>query len=160
MARRLSRDKRPALPEEYPRDRCGEPPTPELLLAVKQFNTREYFECHETLEAIWLREPEVVRTLYKGVLQVGVGCFHLLRDNYRGASVKLQSGRAYLEPFAPECMGINVGKLIDDTTTLLAAVVACGSHGTQQVDRMLLPTIELNPHTDSEESDPGGMTGK
>src|SRR5689334_1346778 len=50
-------------------DACQEPPPPELLHGIEQFNHREYFECHETLENIWNREARPIRTLYKGILQ-------------------------------------------------------------------------------------------
>jgi predicted metal-dependent hydrolase len=34
------------------------------LRGIEQFNRREYFECHETLELIWNAEPCPIRTLY------------------------------------------------------------------------------------------------
>lgn len=130
-------------PEEQPAARCGEPPSPELLRAVAQFNAQEYFECHETLEAIWNAEPGPIRVLYKGILQVGVGCYHLLRHNYRGAVLKLQTGADYLEPYAPACMGIEVARLIADARRLRAALVALGPERFEQVDRALVPRVRL-----------------
>jgi uncharacterized protein len=135
-------------PPEDPAARCAEPPLLELLHAVKQFNAREYFECHETLEHIWIAEPGPVRTLYKGILQVGVGCLHLLRGNYRGAIIKLQSGADYLEPFAPRCMGIEVGRLIADARRLRAELVARGPERLAEVDLALLPLVHLRPQHD------------
>jgi hypothetical protein len=44
--------------------RCGEASSPGLLRGIEQFNQREYFECHETLELIWHAEPGPIRTLY------------------------------------------------------------------------------------------------
>ncbi len=129
-----------------PAARCGEPPSRELLHAVEQFNAREYFECHETLEAIWIAEPGPIRTLYKGILQVGVGCLHLLRGNYRGATIKLQSGADYLEPFVPRCMGVEVARLIADARRLRAELVACGPERLAEVDRALLPQVHLTAH--------------
>lgn len=123
--------------------RCGEQPSPGLVHAVVQFNRREFFECHETLEAIWNAEPGPIRVLYKGILQVGVGCYHLLRRNYRGALIKLQSGADYLEPFAPRCMGVEVGRLIADARRLRAALVALGPERLLEVDLALIPTVHL-----------------
>ncbi len=132
-----------AEPAPRPAARCGEPPSRELLHAVEQFNAREYFECHETLEAIWIVEPGPIRTLYKGILQVGVGCLHLLRGNYRGATIKLQSGADYLEPFAPRCMGVEVARLIADARRLRAELVAHGPERLAEVDRALLPQVHF-----------------
>lgn len=112
---------------------------------MEQFNRREYFECHETLENIWIVEPNPIRTLYKGILQVGVGCYHLLRHNYRGAIIKLQSGADYLEQFAPRCMGIDVQRLIADARRLRAALVALGPEHFLEVDQSLIPEVHLTP---------------
>jgi hypothetical protein len=67
MSERCFSSRRAPGPEDQPAARCGEPPSPELLRAVEQLNTREYFECHETLEAIWNAEPGPIRVLYKGI---------------------------------------------------------------------------------------------
>src|SRR5215831_2893046 len=123
--------------------RCGEPPSPGLLRGIEQFNRREYFECHETLELIWNAEPGPIRTLYKGILQVGVGCYHLLRHNYRGATIKLQSGADYLEQFAPVCKNVEVERLIGDARFLRSALVALGPHRFLEVDLALLPRVYL-----------------
>jgi predicted metal-dependent hydrolase len=118
-----------------------EEPPPELLRGIEQFNHREYFECHETLEGIWIKEPRPIRTFYKGVLQVGVGCYHLLRGNYRGAVIKLDSGARYLEPFTPRCMGVDVKRLITDAWTLHATITQLGPEHFREVDLSLLPLI-------------------
>lgn len=124
-------------------DRCTDPPNAALLRGIDLFNHHEYFACHEVLEDAWNAERGAVRTLYKGILQVGVGCYHLLRHNYVGATAKLHSGAEYLAPFAPVCMQVDVARLIADALRLLAAVVAAGPAHTAAVDRALLPVITL-----------------
>lgn len=122
-------------------DRCTDPPNAELLQGIDLFNRQEYFACHEVLEDAWNVERGEVRILYKGILQVGVGCYHLLRHNYRGATAKLRSGADYLTPFAPVCMHVDVTRLIADALTLLHAVEAVGPSHTADVDRAMLPII-------------------
>ncbi len=129
-------------PQEVDERRNEEPPEA-LLKGIEQFNAREYFECHETLETLWKAEPHSIRTLYKGILQVGVGCYHLLRGNYRGALMKLQSGADYLEFFAPVCMSVEVRRLIDDARRLRAALHALGPDHFREVDLALLPRVSL-----------------
>jgi hypothetical protein len=123
--------------------RCADAPSPRLLHAIEQFNYREYFECHETLEGIWNDEPGPVRVLYKGILQIGVGCYHLLRGNYRGAILKLRTGTDYLEAFAPDCMTIQVAQLIADAHQLRSAIIALGPDRLREVDLLLLPRIQV-----------------
>lgn len=98
--------------------RCEEPPPPALLLGIEEFNRQEFFEQHETLEAIWINEPDDVRYLYQGILQVGVGFYHWRRGNWRGAVAKLGQGLAKLDPYRPACMTINVERLVRETATL------------------------------------------
>lgn len=138
-------------------ERCNEGPSAGLLEGIALFNQQEYFNCHEVLEDAWnvelgrksppfpLASPPDGRcaNLYKGVLQIGVGCYHLLRRNYRGAMIKLQTGADYLEPFAPMCMGVDIARLIADARVLRAAVEAAGPEQTASVDRALLPIILL-----------------
>ncbi|MFI5274161.1 MAG: DUF309 domain-containing protein [Ktedonobacterales bacterium] len=145
--------RQPIPPELYPAERCAGPPPDGLLTGIAQFNQREYFACHETLEQVWNAEPGPIRTLYKGILQVGVGCYHLLRGNYRGATIKLRTGADYLAPFAPGCMGVEVGALIADALRLRAAVVVLGPERIGEVDLALLPRITLAPGT-ARENDP------
>jgi predicted metal-dependent hydrolase len=115
-----------------------------LLHGIAQFNAREYFEAHETLENLWNAEPEIHRVFYKGILQVGVGCYHFLRGNYRGALLKLEAGANYLMPFAPRFMGVDVARLIADARRLHAAIRDAGPDGLDRVDRALLPDIALD----------------
>ena len=49
------------------------PPPPLLVEGVRLFNAGRWFEAHEVLEDAWRAEPEDVRRLYQGLLQVGVG---------------------------------------------------------------------------------------
>jgi predicted metal-dependent hydrolase len=144
---------------------CDRPSPPALLKGIEQFNDREYFECHETLEALWnIERAQAAQAskaidqgtsgilycdnLYKGILQVGVGCYHLLRHNYHGATIKLQSGADYLEPFAPRCMGVEVGQLIADARRLRAELVALGRERFEDVDLSLLPLVRLTAEPD------------
>lgn len=48
--------------------------------AVLLFNRREYFECHDVLESIWLQAEEPARTLVHAILQCAVGFHHLLNQ--------------------------------------------------------------------------------
>jgi uncharacterized protein len=98
--------------------RCDDPPPPALLAGIDQFNRQEFFEQHETLEAIWIVEADAVRYLYQGILQVGVGFYHWRRGNWRGAIAKLRQGLAKLEPYRPACMTIDVERLVVETVEL------------------------------------------
>ena len=112
-----------------PSDRCADPPPESLLLGIEQFNRHEFFEQHETLEAIWIKEPDPVRYLYQGILQVGVGFYHWRRRNWRGAVAKLRQGLEKLEPYRPTCMTIDVERLVIETASLYRELERQGPGG-------------------------------
>lgn len=98
--------------------RCDDAPPDALLHGIDEFNRQEFFEQHETLEEIWIHEPDAVRYLYQGILQIGVGFYHWRRGNWRGAVAKLGHGLAKLEPYRPGCMTIDVERLVQETAVL------------------------------------------
>lgn len=135
----------PIIKKEPPRrsTRCDDAPPPLLLEGIAQFNAGEYWECHETLETIWRVEPDHIRYLYQGILQVGVGFYHLRRGNWRGAVNKLRSGLAYLEPSAPTCMGIDVARLRAEAGNILAQLEGLGPSRTEELGTDALPQVRV-----------------
>lgn len=120
---------------------CLEPAPARLLEAVAQFNRGEFFEQHETLEALWRDEPRDVRYLYQGILQIGVAFHHVRRLNYHGAVYMLARGADYLRPFAPSCQGVNVVALLESTRRALAEVERLGPGRLGEFDWSLAPTV-------------------
>ena len=132
--------------------RCADLPSPEFIHGLEQFNRGEFFAQHETLETLWIAERDDVRSLYKGILQVGVGFHHLLdRHNYRGAVIKLDSGCRWLRAFQPRCRGVEVAQLIADTQRALAQLVALGPERISEFDRKLVVKIQYSQHQPVEE---------
>jgi uncharacterized protein len=105
-----------------PSTRCAEAPPPALLAGIAQFNAGQFWHCHETLEALWRGEPDPIRSLYQGILLIGVGYYHLERGNERGAITKLEQGLARLAPFRPGCLGVDVNDLANAVERALAAL--------------------------------------
>ena len=87
---------------------------PGLGLAVTQFNQGLYWQCHETLEEIWMSEAYPLRLFYHGLIKAAVGLLHLQRHNRVGAGKKLRDAERTLAPFTPGMMGIDIAKLLAD----------------------------------------------
>jgi uncharacterized protein len=66
---------------------------------VEQFNTRHFFEAHETWEEIWLGSPEPEKTFLQGIIQIAAAFHHYTRGNTRGARTLLEAGLGRLEKF-------------------------------------------------------------
>ncbi|XP_057785322.1 uncharacterized protein LOC131004149 isoform X1 [Salvia miltiorrhiza] len=60
--------------------------------AVSLFNTRDYYKCHDVLEALWNNSQDPTRTLLHGILQCAVGFHHLFNHNHKGAMMELGEG--------------------------------------------------------------------
>lgn len=133
----------PISPRDAPgRDCCSRAPTPQMIHAFRQFNRGEYWEQHETLETIWRAERDPsIRNFYKGILQIGVGFYHLRRGNYNGVVKVLGRGINYLKPYAPECYGVDVARLIREASAVYWRVRALGPMRLAEIAASELPKV-------------------
>ena len=130
--------------DEPVRARCAEPPPPELLEGIEQFNKGEFFEQHETLELLWRDTRTPDRGLYHGILQIGVGFHHWRNGNFHGASVLIDEGIERLHPFAPSCQTVEVARLITDATDARERLQELGEKSMHSVDvAALAPQIRF-----------------
>lgn len=118
-------------------------PPPGLVQGIEEFNRQEYFECHETLEELWMAEDQPIRQLYQGILQIGVGFYHLRALRYRPAMTLFGRGSGYLTRFAPACMGVEITKLLDDVAHCRDEVQTLGPENLSEFDWSLAPKIEI-----------------
>jgi predicted metal-dependent hydrolase len=113
-----------------------------VLKGMEEFNKGEFYECHEYLEEAWMQEPGRVRFLYQGILQVGVGFYHLKNGNWRGATGLLRNGTARLKEFEPETLGIDVARLVRECERCLRELEELGRDRVGEFDRSGIPKVE------------------
>jgi sugar phosphate isomerase/epimerase/predicted metal-dependent hydrolase len=111
---------------------------------IELFNQRRFFEAHEEIEAEWHAERGQIRRLYQGILQIGVGYYHALNGNHRGAVLLLTDGIEKTSDFAPRALGIELEPLLAAARAALAQIVALGPDRLGEFDEELIPTIELS----------------
>ncbi len=130
-------------PHDVPsRKCCDRTPSPQMLHAFEQFNRGEYWEQHETLEEVWRAEADTsIRNFYKGIIQVGVGLYHLRRGNYRGVMKVLARGITYLKPYAPECFGVDVARLIHEASFIYHRARELGPDRLNEIPFEQLPQV-------------------
>jgi predicted metal-dependent hydrolase len=80
----------------------------DAIKGILLFNSGNFFEAHEALEAAWRAETEPNRFLYQGILQLGVGYYHLLRGNINGAGRLFARARETLRDIPSFCQGVDV----------------------------------------------------
>ncbi len=126
------------------RSRCGDDPPALLLEGIRLFNRGQYFEGHEAIEMAWVAEKGPIRLMYQGVLQIGVACHHIKRKNWRGAVKLLERGIPKTARFAPDCMGINITKLLSDANAIHQELRRLGPEWQGKFNPRLFPIIEYN----------------
>lgn len=86
----------------------------ELYVAfIYYFNIeRDYFECHEVMEALWLEEGR--NPIFQGLLQLAVGLYHHRNGNVSGSIKLFSQGIAKLEAQPDILHGIRLQKLVED----------------------------------------------
>jgi predicted metal-dependent hydrolase len=121
---------------------------PYALKGIEFFNAGDYFMAHEELETAWRDERGPIRDVYRGILQVGLGYYHILRLNYPGAVKMFKRCRQWLDPFPPACRGIDLDQLRTDFLRAEEALLRLGPAHLAQFDPTLLKPIVFIPAKD------------
>jgi predicted metal-dependent hydrolase len=125
----------------------AEPPTPNVAQtvakAIAQFNTGLFWECHETLEALWIEDHGTLHEFYHGLIQVAAGFVHVQRRNWHGAVTLLAKGLEKLARFEPVCLGIDVQALVQAAESWRRSLDAAGPAGLVAFAERAFPQITL-----------------
>jgi predicted metal-dependent hydrolase len=124
---------------------CTCSPSGTLLQAFGEFNRGDWFECHETLEDLWVGSEGEIRDFYQGVLQIAVALHHWRGGNYRGALLLLTSGADKLRRVRPVCQRIEVAALVAAADHFRGKLAALGPERMGELDSALVPRLRLAP---------------
>jgi predicted metal-dependent hydrolase len=118
----------------------------EFWQGVEQFNSGQFYACHDTLEALWIEASEPDKTFYQGILQIAVALYHLGNGNLRGAAILLGEGSNRLRRYPDSYGGIDVEELLSQSAALLMVLQQTSANATS-VDNLLqneaLPTLKI-----------------
>jgi len=120
---------------------CSESPPGQLLKAIREFNARAWFECHETVEDLWIGEEGEVRDFYQGLIQIAVALHHWRNGNFGGAVSLLKGGAGYLGRVDGACQWVDVAALIADADRVRTALEQLGRERMAELDPGLIPLI-------------------
>lgn len=114
-----------------------------LKKAIHEFNRGDYFECHETLEDVWMIEVGPDRRFYQGILQLSVGFFHLRNRNYLGAASQWSKGYAKLQNFGERHLGVNLKTLLEQICRCQKMLEMIQNGQKREFDSSLVPQIQM-----------------
>lgn len=109
-----------------------------FLRGVEQFNRGEFFDAHETWEALWLEASGREKTFLQAIIQVAAAFHHWQRGNRRGALSLLSRGTNKLAALPASYGGIRADRFRAEATAWVEALSA------EQEPQLPLPTIELD----------------
>jgi uncharacterized protein len=112
---------------------------PRFIKGIDEFNNGLYFECHETLEEIWLEEHGEERKFYQAIIQIAAGYYKLEQGVPVGALKLWRMGIDKLHAYSPVCLGINVDALVLAVSRHLASLE---KNQQQTVALLGVPTIQ------------------
>jgi predicted metal-dependent hydrolase len=124
-----------------------------LAKAVQEFNSWRFYDCHETLEDVWLdaggkSTKADLANLYQGIIKIAAGFHHVLRDNHRGAVLLLTDALRLLAPYHPQTLGVDVEALAGATRKCLERIESLPPDRLREFDRSLIPAIEFQAGED------------
>lgn len=120
---------------------CQDSPNGQMLLAIRQFNGGEWFECHETLEELWIGSEGELRSFYQGMLQVSVALHHWRNGNFGGALSLLSGGASYLRRAADVCLWVDVPALIAAADRMRGELERLGAERMAALDPGFIPRV-------------------
>ena len=121
---------------------CHESPPGQFLLGIRQFNGQEWFECHETLELLWLKETGEVRDLYQGIIQIAIALHHWRNGNFGGALSLLAGGTGYLLRVPTVCLWVDVAGFISQVERMRYFLERLGKEKMAELDPALIPRLQ------------------
>lgn len=121
---------------------CDQSPPGQFLLAIRQFNSRDWYDCHETIEDLWLGETGEMKDFLQGTLQISVALLHWRNGNHGGAVSLLASGVNYLKRVPDVCLWVDVPSLIADSDRVRVALEELGKDHMEMLESALLPQIK------------------
>jgi len=146
MAERLakSRTTTPAPPTPM----VSDPPQYDAhyLEGIRNFNECEFFEAHESWEALWTEYRGSSRHFYQGLIQAAVALHHFGNGNIRGARKVYLTSRNHLKDYPAIYEGLDLEKFLNQYAACFAEILADEEEFPSiDIDPELIPEIHLQP---------------
>jgi len=125
---------------------CRQELSPLAITGLEEFNRREFFQAHETLEAAWKEDSSPGRELYRAILQVAVAYLQIERGNYRGAVKMFQRAHRWLDPLPDVCRGVEIAGLRATAYQIQQVIQKLGPKRIKEFDFSLIRPIQYQAH--------------
>ncbi len=114
----------------------------ELLEGIRLFNEGDFFSAHDFFEELWTESERAEKLFMQGLVQISVGCYHLICGNFNGAYSQLLKGKIKLKNYLPSYKDIDVKSLLNDIELLLNDIENFLSNSKLKIDVNKIPRIK------------------
>jgi predicted metal-dependent hydrolase len=91
---------------------------------TEHFNSRRFFESHESWEEIWLKSEGAERRRLQGLIQIAAAFHHHSRANLEGTESLLRAGLEKISDAPAHHWGLNLGLLRSEVKKWLRVLEA------------------------------------
>ena len=115
-----------------------------FLEGIKEFNSGNFYECHDILEDVWFDVTGSDRAFYQGLIHLAVGFYHITeKKNPAGALLQLNKAIIKLIPYKPIHEGINLTKILPKTETCINNILNLKNGKIKKFETNLIPKLGL-----------------
>jgi predicted metal-dependent hydrolase len=114
-----------------------------LIKGIDEFNHGLFFECHETLEEIWLEEHGKDRDFYQGIIQIAAGYLKWEQGVLSGAIKLWKSGLKKLSVYGSAHLGVDLGPFVRRVEENLSKVERAREKGEDSA-ALTVPVLSLS----------------
>ena len=104
---------------------------------IALFNDCDFFAAHDYFEEIWMEAKRDEKEFFQGLVQISVGCYHLICGNFKGAKSQLGKGISKLGKFEPAYYNLDLSSLTQKIELLIYNI------DNKSIINREIPTIEL-----------------
>ena len=115
----------------------------DISKGIDLFNNADFFAAHDFFENLWIESEQKDRLFFQGMVQVSVGCYHLICGNYKGARSQYKKASEKLVNYHPLYYGINLEKLLLTVDELKIDLKKYFSSEINEIDLKKIPEIEV-----------------
>ena len=109
---------------------------------VEEFNSRHFFEAHDTWEELWMDTRGRNKLFYQGLIQTAVGFYHFSHGNFKGASSQLDKAIVKLEQYLPAYHGVDTQQFVGRVRESLCEAEALRDGAAGAFDEGSVPQIQ------------------
>lgn len=111
---------------------------PKLRKFINEFNSKDFFEAHETLEELWNETEGELRKPIQALIQIAAALHLITLSRYEGAVTVLKRARVNLQDFKGKISHIDPIALLTESEDFLKEASL-----TKTIQGLLFPSINL-----------------